>query len=323
MATIKEIAKEAGVGIATVSRVVNGSPLVKDATRTRVLEVIRRLNYRPNIMARKLVKGTFSETTVGIILPLIDNQFLFEVIAGIYGTLKKQRYNILIFNAGKGRDMVFEHIVEENLAGLLLLGDPPMSPEERNLILVNNIPYVYLDHHERDENYVAFDNACGGKLAAEYLYEKGCRKPMFIGLTNFTQQQSERLEAFREEFFRQGIEGIAGLYLSSPKEVLEQTRTAYETGECDGIFFFSDELAMGALRIHDVYATDGKRIPLCGYDDIRTSEYIGLTTIRQSAAVLGKEGAEAILTLIETPDWRRRDPIVQELLTPTLVVRET
>ena len=77
VATIKEIAREAGVGIATVSRVVNGSPLVKDATRTKVLDVIRRLNYRPNIMARKLVKGTFSETTVGIILPLIDNQFLF------------------------------------------------------------------------------------------------------------------------------------------------------------------------------------------------------------------------------------------------------
>ena len=318
--TIKDIAKEAGVGIATVSRVLNGNSNVKENTRNKVIEIIKKYNFKPNTAARNLVNQSFQETVIGVIVPRIDTQFIFEVLAGLYRNLKGRDYNILIFNAGKDRKAVFSHLVNEHLAGLILFGDPPMSKDEQNLIRQSNIPYIFLDHHEEGEHFVSYNNTIGGELAAEYLYEKGCRKISFMGLTDKTQQQRERLYSFKKKLNQLNIDQIREIYVPDELSSYNFTMSILQKDITDGIFYFSDQLAFGGIRAKNELHSSASII---GYDDIFSSQFMQLSSIRQSAVQIADEGIIQLVNLINSPVPFYHNKPVQVVLTPELVNRNS
>jgi DNA-binding LacI/PurR family transcriptional regulator len=315
--TIRDIAREAGVGIATVSRVLNASPDVKESTRRRVLDIIKRHNYRPNSMARWLVRRDQEDAIIGIILPIFDNQYFFEFIESAYRTLSTTGYNLMIFNAAKGREELFSRLLDGNLAGLFFCNDPRLSFDELEQLKEAGIPYLLVDDYREEENCVAQDNYTGGRIAAEYLISRRVRRPVCIGLQEQYAHQRDRFAAFAEECSkRPGVMPLPTRLLSRESGSYELTKSLIESGEGDGYFFFSDTLAFGGLKAVRELKVD---IPLIGYDDISFSEFAGLTTVRQSADLLGRLAVEKLIYLIE------RDPTarIELLLEPELVVRES
>ena len=306
------------MGIATVSRVLNGGKNVHKKTREKVLAVIQKYNYNPNAAARKLSRRGFIDRSLGIFIPKTINQFFFELVRAISEALKDYDYNILVYNSEKAGKSVFEHIVTEDLPGMFLFGDPPMEKHEKELSVKSSIPYIYLDHHSENEDYLAFDHYLGGRIAAGYLLRNKRDKILFIGKSEGHQQQYERLKGFRDELRAGGIKKIEELYLPDYNLSYTVSREMFKQGNADGIFYFSDIMAYGGLQAK---AELQSNVSIIAYDDIFPSRYLGLSTVRQSVEVLAKRGVEALMKKIdERYQTAERDP-VQIILAPELVDR--
>ena len=319
-ATIKDIAKVSGFGIGTVSRVLNGSPAVKDSTREKILETVQRLNYRPNKWAKSLVSGNYVDTSIGVILPRFNHQFALQIVSGAYEILSDRGYNLLIFTLGRRRDDVFAHIRYTPFSGILVLVDP-LSADEKQILREHNSDFVYLDYHEEGHHCFSFDNAKGGEAAAQYLLDRGCRNIGFIGDMVQSQQMKERLSAFERALAQAGPVFRGARFIPSDEDSsYRTTRGIIEEGEMDGLFFYSDDLALGGLRAK---RDTGSPLRIIGYDDIPAAGYLGLSTIRQDARELGHAGAERILELIERSP---NTPVLETTsvcLAPTLVDRQS
>lgn len=318
--TIKDIAARAGVGIGTVSRVLNNSPNVKDSTRTEVLRIAKEMNYVPNGAARMLVRQSHSVATVGLLLPVVENQFFFELIKYIHGRLKADQFNTMIFNTDHGQDSVIHHIVEQRLTAVLTLGDPPLSPAEQEILNIHKIPFLYVDHHEPDTSFVSYDSIQGSTLAAEYLISRGCKKIMMVGLTDRSQQQLDRFEGFRARAEEEGDVQVSELCVNSEEECYDISRTLMNDSSLDGLFYFSDTMAYGGIQAR---MESGASVSIIGYDDIFPSRYMKLSTIRQSPETLGTEAAEMIVELVRQREEGRESRLLQKVLNPDLIDRNS
>ena len=304
--TIKDIVKISGFGLGTVSRVLNGQPGVKDETRERILDVARRLDYKPNKMAKMLVSGYNTNSTIGIILPKITHKFSLKILQGIYTYINDKGYSLLIFNVGTHRNVVFQQIMYADFAGLLSLIDP-LTEEEKSMLRDHNNDFIYLDLHENDENSIFFDNHYGGSLAADYLLEKGCKKIVFIGDLSESQQEKERFSGFQKRLHEFGLNVINEYSIEyDENEAYELTKKIINDSNADGIFFYCDVLALGGIKAKKELSSE---IRMIGYDDISPTEYVDLSTVRQDAEALGKLGAEKIVELIERRKKRDEKPI--------------
>ena len=315
--TIKDIVKISGFGLGTVSRVLNGNPGVKDETREKILEVARRLDYKPNKMAKMLVSGYNTNSTIGIILPKITHKFSLKILEGIYTYINEKGYSLLIFNVGKQREAVFRQIMFADFAGLLSLVDP-LTDNEKAMLRDHNNDFIYLDLHEQDENSIFFDNMHGGSLAAGYLLEKECREIVFIGDLSESQQEKERFAGFKARLQDAGMEVCREYRIPyDESEAYKLTKEIIAGNEADGIFYYCDILALGGQKAKKEMSSD---IRLIGYDDISPTEYVSLSTVRQDAAALGQLGAEKIIELIERRKNDRSKP-VYICLKPELIDR--
>ncbi len=315
--TIKDIVKISGYGLGTVSRVLNGSQGVKDSTREKILEVARRLDYKPNKMAKMLVSGYNTNSTIGIILPKITHKFSLKILEGIYAYVNERGYSLLIFNVGKQREAVFRQIMYADFAGLLSLVDP-LTDNEKTMLKDHNNDFIYLDLHEKGENSIFFDNMHGGQLAADYLLDKNCKKISFIGDLSESQQEKERFSGFKARLDDAGME-ICDEYRIpyDETEAYNVTKDIITKKRTDGIFYYCDVLALGGLKAKQELSSD---IRLIGYDDISPTEYVNLSTVRQDASELGELGAEKIIDLIERRNQRNVEP-VNICLKPELIDR--
>jgi DNA-binding LacI/PurR family transcriptional regulator len=324
MITINDVAKLSGVTTATVSRVLNGGKNVKKETMEKVLDAIKKLNYKPNKIARNLAKGRFTESTIGVILTVAIYPFFYNILKGIYRGLSEQNYNILIFNIGKNRKEVFEHIVKENLSGVLIVATG-ISEEEKMLFQIHNMKFVYLDFFEENENSIFIDNYLGGNLAANYFISKNINKIALVGEDRKTQQQENRFLGFKDVLSKNGINIKTERHISfmenmpysvHGKESYKITKELIENTDIEGIFYYCDELAYGGLKAKKELKSS---IFIIGYDDLPSSRYFKLTTIRQPAYLIGYYGARNILNVIKTSNMVP----IKKCISPKLVVRKT
>ena len=176
MVTINDLSKKTGFGIATISRVLNGEKNVSEKTRNIIIESMKQMNYKPNKFARKLVKRNYGLKTIGIVMPVVVNPFYFEILKGIYDKLTVHHHNLLLFNLGlEDRDETFKHIIDENLSGIIFLSEK-VPDNIRELLLINNIRYLYLDYYDKEENSFYIDNTLGGIEVAKYFLKKKIKK---------------------------------------------------------------------------------------------------------------------------------------------------
>lgn len=308
--TIRDVAKYAGVGVGTVSRVLNDSPAVSEATRSKVLSAIEALDYSPNPMARRLSLG--KTLTIAVIAPFFTRPAVVERLRGIEAVLADSEYDLIVFNVetSSRRDLYFRNVPRrDRVDGLLVIS---LFPRERDVarLLRTGAPVVLVDVSHPEFSQVIIDDVAGGRRATEHLLSLGHEK---IGFVSDYEDSSFYFTANRDRFtgYREALEA-AGLSLREAYHAYgtHSRASAYEEAHKllalpdrpTAIFATSDTLAIGVLEAaHNMNLRVPEELSVIGYDDIEIAEYLNLTTIRQSLFESGVYGCELLLEEIDSP----------------------
>lgn len=327
-ATIRDVAQRAGVGLGTVSRVLNNSPLVSSATRQRVLDVIAELHYKPSHVARSLSLG--KTLTIATIAPFFTRPSVVERLRGIEANLTNSGYDLVVHNVEsvERRNACLRDIPrKERSDGVLIISLSP-RPDEVTTMQRAGVPVVLIDTYAPGMHSVVIDDRLGGYMATRHLLELGHRRIAYVSDSfddpfNFTSSR-DRYEGYvhalteagivvRREYHRAGLHGrYEARLMAHALLALDDPPTA--------IFAASDTQALGVLEAaRDV----GMRVPedlsVIGFDDIEIAEYVSLTTVRQPLFETGARGVALLLELL----GGERTVLSCEQLPIELVVRGT
>lgn len=300
MATLKDVARESGLTVGTVSRVLNNRGYISEKTRNRVYEVMKELNYQPNEMARSLSKQ--SSNTIGVIVPHIVHPYFAKLISNLEVAAYNNKYKILLFNS-KGKNAREEEYIEmcrsNRVAGLILCSGVLHTEEFRNL----DFPLITIERYLDDGTAgVECDNYQGGRLAAEHLINKGCKHLVFIGgLLKLEMPSDQRAAAFEDVCRKQGVDFSKA---TSGQEYYNEMdyysfirRTLDEYPEADGVFAGSDLIAAQVIKVcSERNISIPEDMKVVGFDDVNIASLTtpGITTIRQPV----REMAEAAVSLL-------------------------
>ena len=322
MSTIKDVAKSAGVSIATVSRVLNKKGAVSPEAEKAVNRAMRQLDYHPNRMARALVRG--KNNTIGVVLPFFNNPFWSEIAQEIERNAKDQGYHVL-FSISPGGEKELEHCISYLRASQVcgIIQTFSASQEVWSAIVKNvGVPFVALISDLKGVPSIVSDDTQGGILATRHLIAKGCKNIVHIsGDLRLQNHADERTFAFVKECEKKGV--AYKVYESCPDKLgVEDNRDLinrifYENPQMDGIFSSNDIMATQCIS----YArSQGIRIPddlrIVGYDDVSISSliYPPLTTVRQNYAELSKAAVRAIVDMVNQKTLKPLEVIPVELI---------
>ena len=311
--TIEDIAKEAQVSIATVSRVMNDSKAVSSELRERVLDAIERNHFKPNSFARGLV--TDRSNIIGVIVTDISNPVISTTIKGINSVCQEKGFTVLVSESdgdGKKEQQLLERLEEQKVTGVLLAGMNVDAARVREMLKMD-FPIVMVTQQSSDGqttiNTVIHDNVKAIMDAVSFLYVNGHRRIAFIGGPENDYSSGEK----RLEGFRRAIEQLG---LDIPESYIVHGDFTYEGGrECmrqiyeenavlpTAVLVCSDLMAAGAVSGASGL---GLRIPedlsIMGFDDTELARYLNpaLSTVRIPYFEEGKRAAEELFALIET-----------------------
>jgi DNA-binding LacI/PurR family transcriptional regulator len=306
LATIAEVARHAGVGVATVSRVINGSPAVREQTRQRVLDAIAELGYAPNHAARALSTGR--TLSVGVVAPFFTRPSVIERLRGISHVLAGAGYRMVLFDVERpGQDSESFRTLPGGLDGLLSISlCPPDADLDR--FAAAGMPVVLVDHPHQCLPAVHVDDVAGGRLATEHLLELGHERIAFLGdfehnYHGFTSSALRRV-GYQEALCGAGLEVDPELVRRAthgrdPAAAL--TRELLDLADPPtAVFAASDTQALGVLEAADELGVDVPGdLAVVGYDDIEIARYAGLTTIAQPLEESGAIGAHLLLGALD------------------------
>jgi DNA-binding LacI/PurR family transcriptional regulator len=313
--TIYDIAARAGVGIATVSRVINGHRRVSEKTRKAVQQAMSELDFRPNHAARRLAAGTPNRPRVVALMPFFTTAFYFTVCKALAESLSAAGTDLVLVDV-KNRDEADRHldrILAERSSEGVILCSMDISDERRDQFDTLNIPIVALDFHNAIIPHICVDNVEGGRLLSRTLTEHGSRLQALVIGTREAMVFREREQGFLE--------------VCPPKSLVFETETvAVENGtaivaqileqlpEVDGIACAADTLAIGVMQ---ELRRRGKRVPedvqVLGFDDQPLMDALGLTTIHQPMHQFGAWAAQSILDMIKNGNAERPPSVVVPL----------
>ncbi len=306
MPNIKDVAKRAGVGIATVSRVVNGTGPVKKETREKIEQVIKELGYKPNEIARSMINQ--KTKMIAFVVPHSNHVFFSELIYHVDHALSRYGMKLMVCNSGSHRERELELITmltNNRVDGLIFL-----TSNDIENYLPKGYPIVSFDRRFDGIPFVASDNYEGGRLAAKTLLESGAEKLLFIGddaqgeLSQISTEVSKRRKGFIDYLKEvqhsnyKIIEYPQGdLFL--PKNYIHDTIVKHL--DYDGIFAISDQLAHEIILVlnehHIAIPTTTK---IVGYDGIEGAINTGITitSIAQPIAELSEALVETLMKMI-------------------------
>ena len=250
--TIYDVAREANVSMATVSRVVNGNPNVKPATRKKVLEVIDRLDYRPNAVARGLASK--KTTTVGVIIPDVSNMFFSSLARGIDDVATMYKYNIILANSDGDSQKevnVLNNLLAKQVDGVIFMGHR-ITDEVRAEFSRSKTPVVLAGSIDPDEQVgsVNIDYKSATKDAVNLLAKNGNQKVAFIsGALIDAINGQNRLVGYKEALAENKLTYTEGLVFESPysfKDGYELVDRLLNSG-ATAAYVTDDELAIGIL----------------------------------------------------------------------------
>ncbi len=315
--TIADIAREAGVGIGTVSRVLNNSAHVAEKTRKRVLDVVKARQYTPSGAASKLARHDAVESSIGLLLPDIGNHYFFEVFEAIYRKLRGLGIDLIIFNYEKHNPKIIQRVLDAQVSALLIFAFK-LDETEHEILERRNVRYLYIDYPRKNEHCIYIDNIYGGRLAARYLLGKGVTKPCYVGVEPPAQANADRYQGFSAELATHGYTSCPTFQCSLSEEAgYEIGKRIIQEGEFNGVFAYCDDIATGiiqAVREHKA------SIRVIGFDGVRTTKYLHLSTVSQEPSKIGTKAAMLIVEIMESPE----DPAPKiHCRTPVLIDRDS
>lgn len=305
MATIKDVAKEAGVSVTTVSRILNNRGYISKETRKKVYDAMDALNYRPNEVARSLFKK--KSNILGLIIPDVGFSFYGEFTRHFEETAHKKGYKVLLCNSSNDSEKEKEYIkmLKSNQVDGIIMGSHSLDIKE---YLDLNLPVVALDRILSPKiPCITSDNYLGGYKATSKLIENGCKKIAHIsGSLKLNTPANRRTDAFIDLVKKKEID-----YILIETELNKFSFTKYleiieklllEHKDIDGIFASNDIVGMAAIRIaHKLNIDIPNKLQIIGFDGVDIS-YLStpqLTTIRQQIDVMAEESINTIIRLIE------------------------
>lgn len=327
---MKDIARDLGVSVVTISKVLRNHPDVGDKTRERVLARVRELDYRPNLAARSLVTGR--TCMVGLVVPDLLHPFFAEIAKSISDALMGNGYCLIVSSSDEDPEVEeheINHLLDRRLDALII-ASCRSTVELFFRIEKQKTPYVLIDRSfpSLSPNFVGVDDEMVGKLATQHLLDIGCQRIAHIRGPE-TSPGMLRLEGYKRTLVDAGAKIADEYIIAEPKGDVETRKRGAEAmrqllslkPRPDGVFCFNDPLAMGAMN----YALDqGLRIPEdiavigCGnlhYDD---SLRVSLSSINQHSRLIGEEAARITLGILES----KVAPMpIAVVLQPELVIR--
>lgn len=327
-ATIKDVAREAGVSYSTVSRVLNDYRYISPEKRQRVMAAVERLGYVVNLQARKLVGGR--SEIVGLVIQELSNQYNGLVMQGIDEELARVGYELMLHTTHRHKDK--EALFVKTLTGSMIDGLLLLLPLDPGSYLAGlreqHFPYVVIDHQGFDDfsPTVGADSWQGASSAVRYLIELGHRRIAFVAGQSVTSSALDRLAAYRAVLEKHGIAFDPALV--QPGEYAQHQGFVAANALLDlpqpptAIFAAND---LSAIGVYEAIRSRGLRIPqdvsVVGFDDIPQAAYMhpALTTVRQPVVEIGRRAVRLLLTYINDPDH----PTERVVLPTELVIRDS
>lgn len=325
-ATIYDIAKKAGVSIATVSRVFNKSAKVSEKTRDKVLAIADEVGYHPQAYAQGLASK--KSNTVMVVVPVISNYFFMEVLGGIQDKLSEENYDLSIFNISPAKNIAeqVEHVLKRRWAEGYLFISVHLGNEQWEQLQKYNVPITLVDEHFAGFDSVSVDNEQGSYSAVKNLLNCGHKRVAMLAAKTSSKPVQDRIRGYKKALSEAGIEFDENLIISGESVYRDgfTERSGFDAMKkilrlqpaVDACFCASDIQAVGALKAME---DTGKRIPIIGYDDIELAEYMGLSTIRQPMREMGFFATQNLLDRMKNPD----KAVSQTIYTPELIERSS
>ncbi len=329
MATMKDIARLAGVSTSTVSHVINKSRFVSDEIAERVNNAAQQLNYAPSALARSLKMNRTK--TIGMLVTTSTNPFFGEVVKGVERSCYHQGYNLILCNTeGDNQRMKasINTLLQKRVDGLLLMCSTLEGERLDVFDRYPDIPIVVMDWGPIlfASDKIQDNSLQGGYMAAKHLIESGHKEIGCITGPLIRHQAQMRYEGYKRALAEAGIAINPDWIVESDFECeggYQAFEKLYQRGKLPSALFVSnDMMAMGVIQ---AASQRGLRVPddlsLIGYDDVHIAKFMtpALTTIHQPKYRLGKAAVDTLLYRLENPDTTAQ--VVQ--LEPTLVARSS
>ncbi len=309
--TIADVAADAGVGVGTVSRVLNGSEQVREPTLRAVLDSIERLGYRPSHAAAALVRGT--PHTVALIVAHLTRPSTVVRVASALAVLEEQGYDTIVCNVDTPleRDRHLEALLPTHRAAGVLAVCLPLSRDHLHQFARAGVALVSVDAVNRGVPQTVIDDVAGGRLATSHLMALAHRRIGFVGDMPFRRppaglgftSSANRLRGYKQALAAAGIPVEPGLIRRGHHDAAAAAEHAAlllkSADPPSAIFAASDTQAIGVVAAADrLGVAVPERLSVVGFDDIESAAFLGLSTVRQPLALSGAEGARRLCALL-------------------------
>jgi DNA-binding LacI/PurR family transcriptional regulator len=329
--TIYDVAKKAGVGIGTVSRVLNNHPSVSEQTRNRVLEAINELGYTPHAMARGL--ALHKTNSIGILVPFFTHHFFVEILKGIQMAAYEYGLDLILYNvqSSEQKAKYFKKISAEKKVDGIILITLNVRDEDIQTFKKANIPVVLVDSYHRNVTCLTVDNVAGAMYATDHLLDLGHTRIGFLnGLMRYHSSR-DRLHGYKLALARRSIPIEKSLIVESEfsrSDGFKAMETLWNKNKkLSAVFAASDLQAIGVIKY---LSTQGVRVPedvsVVGFDNIELAELVELTTISQPMHQMGADAMQILVKHLATSGRKGGDTIptvIHKTYTPRLVTRKS
>jgi DNA-binding LacI/PurR family transcriptional regulator len=332
-ATIKDVAKRAGVSHSTVSRALRDSPLISDETTERVRQVAREMGYHPSAAARSL--KTNQTKALGVIVRNIDDPFFSEILQGIEDVAQAEGYSLFISSSQSDADrerLIVQAMREHRVDGVIICSTS-FSSVQSQLFSEYGVPIVVINNQAaEDYRYSVYhDDEDGCRQLTRHLIELGHRRIAYLGNSSAGRTTLDRLSGFQQEMSSAGLPVPAGYIQQVPGGEPEHGQAGLDhflnlPDRPTALVCFNDMMAIGVLKSLQLA---GIQVPaecsLTGFDNIVFSAYTNppLTTFDQPKHYIGAEAARLLLGILKTDPEDSPPGIMSKTLKGQLLVRKS
>jgi len=330
--TMSDVAREAGVSLMTVSRVINDKGELSKETRQRVQAVIKKLGYRPSGIARSLAGG--QSYTIGLIVPDIANPYFSGIAHGVTSVANDQNFGVLLCDCEEDPSLelnMLDVLESKRVDGVIMAA--PRTPTEKllptlarhaNIVMINRL--FAKAELPTAHGYVMNDDNYGGYLVTKHLIETGHRIVAFLAGPSTSYGSAQRMIGYQRALAEHGLEFNPSIVRNCPPSVNggkeAATQLIQEHPEITAMFCFNDLVAIGVLQCS---AQIDRKIPdnlaIIGYDDIPMASWVSpaLTTCKVNFEAMGKAAMQLLIDHIE----ECADDCNNLVLEPQLIIRHS
>lgn len=327
MATMKDVAKLAGVSTSTVSHVINNNRFVSEAVREKITSAISQLNYAPSALARSL---KINQTrTIGMLLTASSNPFYAEVVRGVERSCYERGYSLVLCNTDGDENRMnrsLETLLQKRVDGLLIMCTESHIPSAEILNRYPSIPSVMMDWSpfEGGSDIIQDNSLLGGEMATRYLIARGYTRIACIAGPQDKTPARLRLEGFQQAMAQAELPVLPGYIVNGDFEfqggynAMNQLLALKPLPEA--VFTSNDAMAVGVYHaLFQAALSVPQDIAVIGYDDIELARYMTppLTTIHQPKDELGELAIDTLLHRLAEPGGSQQLLV----LTPELIER--